>query len=157
MRSARSRNLPRTPRTFTREYAELSSGRTKRVTTGTTGGVMTTVDPIDVTDRSNVSTLSKSTGGLPRWIFERYQKMAGRKKHTTAAPVRYERPKKPDPVPGKSYDIDTAEQMLIDSLERNGNHRKPKGTCYDCGKRIPPMRILCGRCLSSNPQGGRDG
>lgn len=83
--------------------------------------------------------------------------MAVRKKFTKSSPVRYRRPKvrvrtkpKGDPV---EVDMELADQILQESLEAAGlAHMPPKGTCYDCNKKIPPMRKLCGSCMSKREQ-----
>ena len=81
--------------------------------------------------------------------------MAGRKKANRNGPVRYERPKvkvrtkpKGEPI---EVDMELADKLLNDSLTVAGlAHEPPKGSCYECGKRLPPMRKLCGACQSTH-------
>jgi hypothetical protein len=83
--------------------------------------------------------------------------MAGRKKFTNNGVVSYRRPKvlvrtKPNGEPIE-VDMALADQILQESLEVAGlAHMPPKGSCYDCDKRIPPMRKLCGSCMSKREQ-----
>jgi hypothetical protein len=79
--------------------------------------------------------------------------MAGRKKHTTKGPVNYERPKilirTRQSKQKFGYDKELAEQILAESLASNAIRKaSPKGRCYICDTKIPPMRKLCGKCLA---------
>lgn len=79
--------------------------------------------------------------------------MAGRKRDTRSRTIDYRRPKvrvrtKPKGAPVE-IDMELADQLLEESLTVAGlAHESPKGSCYRCDKKIPPMRKLCGACQS---------
>lgn len=79
--------------------------------------------------------------------------MAGRKKQTFKKVDIYTRPKilirTREGKPKAEYDHDLAEQILAESMVDNPMRKAPpKGRCYICDKKIPPMRKLCGSCMS---------
>lgn len=83
--------------------------------------------------------------------------MAGRKKHTTKGPVSYQRPeiliRTRKGKPKVEYDADLANQILSESIDRAGFAKSsPKGRCYVCDKKIPPMRKLCAKCLANREE-----
>lgn len=75
--------------------------------------------------------------------------MAGRKKHTSSGPVEYEsRFVRIKPFHDVEVDMTAATEMLLSSLVPNAlSHASPKGSCYDCGRRVSGARKLCGPCL----------
>jgi len=86
--------------------------------------------------------------------------MAGRKKHRTEIVGRlYKRTRDPIRKPKRVSPevLSEADQILAESLQGHFiSHAKPTGFCLECGKKVPPMRKVCGRCNTKRSNGGRE-